>query len=323
MESRGNRKLIVDLLNADLQGEHGAIIQYLYHAWTLDLPGISSTLEGISRDEMYHFQWLAQHITELGGEPSIQRAPVLFEAPTFGELMLLNSSTEDDAIAQYQAHIAEIDDEATVKMLERIISDEQGHAEQFKALAAEVEERAAEIEAAEEGERSPEAEAKRQRLLDMLNAGVRHEYSVVLQYLHQAYTTEDARLGHSLEQSAIVEMKHMGWLAEHVAEMGGDPEVERNKLVLADNIEDMLKANIADEEKAMTLYDEQIDEIDDPEVKSLLAEIRYHEEYHEYEFRRWLQQAVKRREAAKRSGKPSAAGGSQFTVGSLIRGDSS
>ncbi len=323
MESVENRKLLVDLLNADLQGEHGAIIQYLYHAWTLDLPGISSTLEGIARDEMYHFQWLAQHIKELGGEPSIHRAPVLFEAPTFRELMLLNARTEDDAIAHYWEHVAEIDDEATVKLLERIVSDEQGHAKTFIALADEVEGRAEEIEAAEAGDRSPEAEVKRQRLLDMLNAGVRHEYSVVLQYLHQAYTADDARLGHSLEQSAIVEMKHMGWLAEHVAEMGGDPEVERNKLVLADNVEDMLKANIADEEKALALYDEQIEEIDDSELKGLLAEIRYHEEYHEYEFRRWLKKAVERREAENRSDKPAARRGNQFTVGSLFRGDGS
>lgn len=311
-----NRKLIIDLLNQDLQGEHGAIIQYLYHAWTLDLPGISSSLEKIAREEMYHFQWLANRISELGGDPSIGRYPVYFEAPSFRELIMLNSRAEEEAIAQYQEHIEQIDDERTIRLLERIISDEKQHIGRFAALAEQV----ADIHKEPGEDISVEAQAKRDKLVEMFNQGVRHEYSVVLQYLHQAYTAKDRHFGHAMEQSAIVEMKHMGELAEHVAEMGGKPQVERNKVVLADNEVDMLKANIEDEEKATELYSKQMEEIDDPELKELLSTIKYHEEFHRDEFKDFLSDAVKKSEQEKSAQSKSSektTKGRFFTVGSL------
>lgn len=311
-----NRKLVVDLLNQDLQGEHGAIIQYLYHAWTLDLPGISSSLESVAREEMYHFQWLSNRIVELGGDPSTARYPVYLEAPSFKELLQLNVKAEDEAVAQYEEHIAQIDDQRTISLLRRIISDEARHRTTFIELAERVAKLEQELDTAE---RSPEAEAKREKLQDMLNSGVKHEYSVILQYLHQAYTAKDRHFGHAMEQSAIVEMKHMGWLAEHVAEMGGKPAVERNKIILADHDIDMVKADIADEVKATELYEKQIAQIDDEELKDLLGTIKYHEEYHLEELEHYL-----RKMEATNKAKPSEAPDAQhskafFTVGSLIK----
>lgn len=308
-----NRKLIIDLLNQDLQGEHGAIVQYLYHAWTLDLPGISSSLEKIAREEMYHFQWLASRIRQLGGDISVARYPVYLEAPSFKELILLNSKAEDEAIQQYQDHIHQIDDVRTIKLLERIISDEKEHKEQFLALA----ERVATMEKPlEEKERTKEAEAKREALIQMLNEGVRHEYSVVLQYLHQAYMAKDRDFGHAMEQSAVVEMKHLGELAETVAELGGAPIVERNKIILADNDIDMMRADIADEEKATSLYEEQAEQIEDEDLKGLLKTIAYHEEHHKDELQFFLEEALARVEKEEEPKK--TVPGKFFTVGSLL-----
>ncbi len=264
---------------------------------------------------MYHFQWLALRIAELGGDISVARYPVYLEAPSFKELILLDSKAEKEAVSQYKAHIAEIVDPRTISLLERIISDEERHAEKFALMA----EKVADVEKSPGEELSPEAEAKRNKLIEMLNSGVKHEYSVVLQYLHQAYSTKDRGFGHSLEQSAITEMKHMGWLAEHVAEMGGKPPVERNTLILADKEEDMIKANIEDEEKALDLYEQQIADIEDEELKQLLETIRYHEEYHKEEFEYFLKQSVEKAAKEKTAPVNETKRKVPFTVGSLIK----
>ncbi len=313
-----NKKLIVDLLNKDLQDEHGAIIQYLYHAWTLDLPGISGSLESIAREEMYHYQWLSQRVNELGGNPSIGRSPVYLEAPSFKELISLNTKIEDDAIAQYEQHISEVDDVSTKRLLQRILHDERVHREQFIDMAEQVAAMEKEMEA--DSDRSPEAEAKRQKLFDMLNSSVKEEYTAILQYLHQAYTAKDAKFGHYMEQIAVTEMKHMGWLAEEVADRGGKPTMERDKAQLAEEKEDMIQINIDGEVKAVSDYGERAEATDDEEVKELFERLKYHEEVHRDDLEVFLEEAKK--EASEPNGDNKKAPVKKepgFTVGSLLK----
>ncbi len=316
-----NKKLIVDLLNKDLQDEHGAIIQYLYHAWTLDLPGISDSLESIAREEMYHYQWLSRRISELGGDPSIGRSPVYFEAPSFKELISLNVKIENEAIAQYEKHIEEVTDETTQRLLKRILHDEKVHREQFVEMAEQVAEMEQE---AEEEPRTPESEAKRQKLFDMLNQSVKEEYTAVLQYLHQAYTAKDAYFGHTMEQNAVTEMKHMGWLAEEVAERGGSLEVERDRVKLEENKADMIKADLDDEMNAIDAYQRRSEATEDEEVRELFDRVRFHEEVHRDDLKELLEEAVEETqshdaESPEGTAKPKQrrpSGG--LTVGSLL-----
>ncbi len=64
---------IVRLLNEDLEGEHAAIIQYLTHAYAMGEGEMACEIEAIAREEMRHFDWLAEGIVSLGGVPSIKR----------------------------------------------------------------------------------------------------------------------------------------------------------------------------------------------------------------------------------------------------------
>jgi bacterioferritin len=74
-----DKKKIVELLNKDLQDEHGAIIQYLNHAYGMGEGEMSCEIEAISRDEMRHLDWLAEAIVELGGTPSLVRGKMLMK----------------------------------------------------------------------------------------------------------------------------------------------------------------------------------------------------------------------------------------------------
>ena len=45
---------IITLLNQDLEGEHGAIIQYLTHAYAIGEGEMACEIEAIAREEMRH-----------------------------------------------------------------------------------------------------------------------------------------------------------------------------------------------------------------------------------------------------------------------------
>ena len=64
---------IVAMLNKDLEGEHAAIIQYLVHAYAMGEGEMACEIEAIAREEMRHFDWLAETIVGLGGVPTIKR----------------------------------------------------------------------------------------------------------------------------------------------------------------------------------------------------------------------------------------------------------
>ncbi len=67
------KERVIELLNTDLQDEHGAIIQYLCHAYGIGEGELACEIEAISREEMRHLDWLAEMIVELGGQPSLTR----------------------------------------------------------------------------------------------------------------------------------------------------------------------------------------------------------------------------------------------------------
>jgi bacterioferritin len=67
----------VALLNEDLKDEHGAIIQYLTHAYAMGECEMACAIEAIAREEMRHLDLLAEAIVELGGVPSLERGAMI------------------------------------------------------------------------------------------------------------------------------------------------------------------------------------------------------------------------------------------------------
>jgi len=65
---------IIALLNQDLEGEHGAIIQYLTHAYAMGEGETACEIEAIAREEMRHLDWLAEAIVELVVFPALSEA---------------------------------------------------------------------------------------------------------------------------------------------------------------------------------------------------------------------------------------------------------
>lgn len=311
-----DKKEIIALLRKDMMGEQQAIIQYLNHAYSMPEGVVPAEIEAIAREEMYHLDWLADKIVELGGDPAMERDPVDFSPGTAEQQLLKDVDLEQAAIDQYRAHIAMIDDEGVRRLLSRILQDELVHQEQFRGLADEVAGEQAASDAEAEEPAAPPA-----HLQEMLNQGVRHEYSVVLQYLYHSFVAEDCETAEELQNAAINEMQHLGWLAEHLAEEGGEPDFTHEELVLTRDPIANLEADIAIENQVTQMYTSQVPEAEDEGLKKLLTRIRDHEIYHEAVFSDLLaeaQEAVEgKTEAADEAESPAPQRPSIPSVGSL------
>jgi bacterioferritin len=273
-----DKQAVIEMLNTDLRDEHAAVIQYLQHAYAIGEGEEACEIEAIAREEMRHFDWLAEAIVELGGKPDMARGEVDLSGSGPVEWMARDIMAEEKAIAQYKEHNAAIDDPKIKRLLRRILSDEESHRDEFADLADELAEEGTEALGPLEARSAEEAAPQ---VLDILQQGVRHEYTVILQYLYHNFVMPECEIGRELEMQAINEMQHLGWLAEEVAELGGHPDIERTALSLEGDTAQMLQADI-EAERAVTMdYNRQLDEIEDEGLHKLLSRIRDHEIYHD------------------------------------------
>ena len=83
-----------------------------------------------------------------------------------------------------------------------------------------------------------------------------------------------------MEDQAINEMQHLGWLAEEMVDGGGSPRIEHTEVDQSTKTSDMLRAGIEIEKKVAAEYDRAANEVAGPGLKKLLVRLRDHEVYH-------------------------------------------
>lgn len=287
-----DRQEAIRLLNEDIRDEHGAIILYLRTAYALGEGEVAAEIEGIAREEMRHFKWLSEEVVRLGGTPTTERAEVGTAETDPVALMRLAVASEKDAADNYEAHAAAMDEPRLAGLLRRIAVDERAHRRDFEGLLAKVESApaAAEEEAAAGETSAAEAEP--------LQEHIALEYTTLLQYLQQSFLTPHCALSKDLLDQAIVEMTHMGWLAEHVAESGATPRLEHGELAVNSDPEQILQTNIAVEAEVEEVYRRQLATTEDSELREILQRILDHSEYHETHFQELLAALQEQRKAA-------------------------
>ena len=265
-----DKSKVIDLLNQDLESEHGAIVQYLTHAYAMGEGEIACEIEAIAREEMRHLDWLAEAIVELGGVPSLKRGKMRMEGKTVANWMQNGVLLEEDAMGPYREHIKAIDDPKIKRLLRRILSDEESHHGDFKHFVE---------KAKKEGIQDVRG-SRSDRVIQTLNWGVEHEYTVILQYMFQSYMTANPEAKKQLEDQAINEMQHLGWLAEKIIDISGNPKIEHTEVNQSTKTADMLRADIKVENEVAAAYDRAVKESEEPSLKELLIRLRDHEIYH-------------------------------------------
>jgi bacterioferritin len=261
---------IVALLNKDIEGEHAAIIQYLAHAYAMGEGEMSCEIEAIAREEMRHLDWLAEAVTGLGGIPSFTRGKMRQAGKTVTAWMKNDVLAEEDAIELYQEHIGMIKDARIRRLLERILSDEKSHHGDFEGFV---------IKAGKE--KMQDLRGKRSdKVTRLLDWGIEHEYTVILQYLLHSYLAPNDEMKEEMQDQAVNEMQHLGWLSEKMVSRGGHPHIEHTKIDRSRKAAKMLDADIKVEKEVAAHYDKAARETDDKKLKKLLTRIRDHEIYH-------------------------------------------
>jgi bacterioferritin len=261
---------IVALLNQDLEGEHAAIIQYLTHAYAMGEGEMACEIEAIAREEMRHLDFLAETIVELGGIPSLKRGEMHMGGKSVADWMGNDVLQEEDGINQYKEHIKAIDDPKIKRLLQRILSDEESHHGDFKHFVD---------KAKKEGAKDLRG-SRQDKVTQTLNWGIEHEYTVILQYLLHSYMTTSDEVKEEMQDQAINEMQHLGWLAEKMVDSKGSPRIEHTEVDRSTKTADMLRADIKVEKEVAEAYDRAAKEVKEADLKQLLLRIRNHEIYH-------------------------------------------
>ena len=137
---RGSKKLL-DALNEDLALELGALTQYMWHhvmGQGLEFPAVSDLFKDFSIQEMKHAEALAERIDLLGGVPTTQPKAIKVGG-NLKKMLQDDLAGENIAIALYTQHVALADKEKDVvtrRLLESILGDEQGHANDLETVLA-------------------------------------------------------------------------------------------------------------------------------------------------------------------------------------------
>jgi bacterioferritin len=308
-------ELAIRLLTDDMRGEHAAIVQYLSHAYAIgDTPGEAGTLppeiEEIARDEMRHWRWLGELLVTLGGNPTIERDPVFLSGADPSALLLLDVEAEDRAIAQYEDHRVRLADvPAAVQAIDRILVDERFHRGVFVDLrqklglspveAAATSPTVEPPTAAAEGWTGPAAkgpygqgaageaagvaggETSRDRALALLSDEMQRLYGLVLSELYTGLSAGRCPVQKSLvDDHAQWHMKHLGWVAERLVEMGGEAQfIHQLSGPPSGDTAHELKLDALRAREAHERYLQHVQKIDDPEAQRVLRRMAAHEEF--------------------------------------------
>jgi bacterioferritin len=134
-----DKQEITKLLNEDLAGELGAMIQYITYAAKATgpyRPQLAQFFMTEVTDEQGHAQFLANKIVALGGEPTTTARGVP-AAHTNHEMLQEILKAERKAVADYSLRAKqaeEFGDKGLVVQLEDMIRDESDHAEETERM---------------------------------------------------------------------------------------------------------------------------------------------------------------------------------------------
>jgi bacterioferritin len=131
------KKRVIEVLNKARSLELQAIHQYMIHHYDLDnmdYGDMAAKVKLIAIDEMRHAEMFADRIEELGGMPTADIAGKIEKGQPVEVIFPYDSLQEDDAIAAYNGfHLVcrENGDNASAKLFETIIDEEQIHFNYF------------------------------------------------------------------------------------------------------------------------------------------------------------------------------------------------
>ena len=131
---RGDKK-VMGLLNEALADEFKAIVQYMVQAEMCEnwgYPRLGGLIKKRAFDEMHHAEWLIERVLFLEGSPTFDPMPTPQIDASVKAQLETDLACELAAVKQYNAAIAtcaELGDNGTRTLFEKMLHDEEGHAD--------------------------------------------------------------------------------------------------------------------------------------------------------------------------------------------------
>ncbi|HEY3371818.1 MAG TPA: bacterioferritin [Prolixibacteraceae bacterium] len=143
---KGNERLLA-VLNSLLADELTAINQYMVHSEMCENWGygkLHSAIRKQAMDEMFHAEWLIERIIFFEGIPTVSKLNQMHIGKSVLDMVNNDAVDEVGAVRAYNEAISlarEVEDQATVDLLSKILQMEEGHvdwAEKQQAQIAQV-----------------------------------------------------------------------------------------------------------------------------------------------------------------------------------------
>jgi bacterioferritin len=106
-----------------------------------------------------------------------------------------------------------------------------------------------------------ESTTTRKQLIDLLNEDLSREYQAIIAYVVYSQALKGAQymnIAKELEKHAGEELQHALIVAKHVDYLGGMPTATPIKVVLAEDAEKMLRADLENENDTIRAYRERV-----------------------------------------------------------------
>jgi rubrerythrin len=282
----------------------------------------------MSREEMWHVNWLADEIGEMGGEPDMRQGVYPHDPTSNASLLRSYIAWEEGLVKAYMAQAAMVDQEDIKRILMQQSKESGIHAKRFAAMLAKLGPEAEEPLVYEDtGDFSPE-------LSQRLGNEMQDEYQLVLQHLRHAFVFEEENcpVGSGLELTAMRHMKHLSNFAEELAESGHQLEFVDQEIDTSDSVGPALEADLELTQRARRRF---IDLSQTPELeahqglKTELEHMIYQEEFLAADVQGWMGEAQEPEAEPPALPEPEtppeneldAGPQDTFTVGSLIKKD--
>jgi bacterioferritin len=141
---KGNEKLVT-ILNQRLADELTAVNQYMINAemcnnWNYGI--LQKDIEKLAIEEMYHAEWLIEHIIFLGGAPAVSKGNPKKIGRTI--LAMVSNNLDSELIGLFECNAAikfalEVADESSADLLTKILKMEELHVDWTKKQQALIE----------------------------------------------------------------------------------------------------------------------------------------------------------------------------------------
>ncbi len=242
-----------DLMLLDIDAEDRAIAQYVEHERNIDDRRINRTINRILVDERAHREKFRGYAAAFGADPDAPTprpgvGPFSGQRAT-GSAAQQQAAASPEEVGPFGAGGSHLTNEIVYVQPHHPPSDLQLPPGHDKLIAA-------------------------------LNSDIGKEYTTVLQYLFQSFVHKNDRLGTELQiDLAQWHMKHWGWMAERIAELGGEVTLDHDDIDRTRDAAYVLRTDIQRQRDLAEHYAAEQQTIDDEESRAIMARIEAHDRY--------------------------------------------